>query len=126
MCEIKGIIAEIDRFDRECSAGVTPGAEVVVLWAPDEPPGAWIARHGEQATVILLDTGYNGDGIADAQTLLAALFEALGIAVQVREVEVAPDELAGEVWNWEEVALAWLAREWPERLPVNVVSAQRP
>jgi hypothetical protein len=149
--EIQQIVAEIDRFDHKCqeaeytdtakawgllntmrdlasqaivSFETAPGAEVVVLWAPDESPGVWIARRGEQATVILLDTGDDGNSTIGAQALLAALFGALGIAVRVREVEVAPDELAGEVWNWEEVALAWLAQEWPGHFSVSVVSTQ--
>jgi hypothetical protein len=132
MRELDRIIAEIDRFDRECreaeytdtaeawavlnevrdlaARALAQTAEVAMLWAPGEEPGVWVARRGTQATLLLLDAGSMSAG---AETPLAALFDALGIVASVRPVEVNPVELAGAGWDWEAVARAWLAREWP-------------
>jgi hypothetical protein len=137
MRELERIIAEVNRFDRECQeaeytdteeawavlnevrdlaaralapAKAAQVAEVAVLWTPGERPGVWIARHGARATVLLRDAGDTSTG---AGTPLAALFDALGVAAQVQTVEVNPVELAGDGWDWQAVAQAWLARQWP-------------
>jgi hypothetical protein len=131
MRELEKTIAEIDRFDRECqeaeytdtaeawailnevrdlAARALVPAEVVVLWAPGEKSGAWIARRGAQARLLLCGAGGTG---ANAEKLLIALFDALGVAADVRPVEVNPVELAGEGWDWETAARAWLAQERP-------------
>ena len=134
---LEQIVAEIECFDRQCreteytdtaeawavlnevrnlteralaSARAARVAEVAVLWAPDEEPGVWIARHGTRATVLLLDAGGVG---TNAETLLTVLFDALGVAAGVQPVEVNPAELAGEGWDWQAVGRAWLARHWP-------------
>lgn len=133
MCELERIIAEIDRFDRECreaeytdtaevwavlnqvrdlaALALAQTAEVAVLWAPGEEPGVWVARRGAQATLLLLDAGGTSTGV---ETPLAALFDALSVAVSVQPVEVSPVELTGEDWDWQAVGQAWLAREWPD------------
>ncbi len=131
MRELERIIAEIDRLDRECReaeytdtaeawavlnevrdlmAWALVPAEVAVLWAPGEEPGVWVARRGTQATVLLLDAGGMSTG---AEMPLASLFDALDVVASARPVEVNPAELAGEDWDWQAVARAWLAREWP-------------
>jgi hypothetical protein len=132
MRELETIVAEINRFDRECreaeytdtaeawvvlnevrdlaSRALAP-SEVAVLWAPGEKPGVWIARRGEQTMVLLLDAG---DRAVGAEALLAALSDALGVATQVRSVEVTPEDLAGQGWDWEAVARAWLAHAYPD------------
>jgi hypothetical protein len=133
MRELERIIAEIDRFDRECheaeytdtaeawavlnevrdlaARALTQMAEVAVLWAPGEEPGVWVARRGAHATLLLLDAGSMSAG---AETPLTSLFDALGVVASARLVEVNPVELAGVGWDWQSVARAWLAQEWPD------------
>jgi hypothetical protein len=132
MRELERIIAEIDRFDRECreaeytdtaevwavlnevrdlaARALAQTAEVAVLWAPGEEPGVWVARLGTQATMFLLDAGGMSTG---AEMPLVSLFDALDVVASVRPVEVNPVDLAGEDWDWQAVARVWLAREWP-------------
>lgn len=83
--------------------------EIVVLQAPaEEPNNVWIVRGGGETRVILLDPD---DRITEPGLTLGKLVEALGVEATIREVEIDPVDLAGDLWNWEEVADAWLRRQ---------------